>query len=216
MTEITANALPTFNSDQPILLVDADEVLLKFIQHLEMHLKEQGYALRLDTFQLSGNIYDVNNDIPAKSDDVKELISSFFDIHVDTVPAISHAADALSDLSAYYQIAVLTNIPEKHRERRQKNLKSQGFDFPVIANSGGKGPTVNKIQGIAGQKTVFIDDLPPQIASVSKHAPETHLVHFIGDPRLAKLIDKAPEAHIRIDDWREVKTHLINYADRLK
>lgn len=209
--ENTEIILPNFSTRSPILLVDADEVLLKFIQHLELHLKSEGYVLNLDTFQLAGNIRDAENLLPADQVTVKHLIASFFDTHVDTVPPIEHAANALQELSTVYQIAVLTNVPHKHRIRRQNNLLSHGFNYPVIANSGGKGPVVKKLRESTSQPIVFVDDLPPQISSVATHAPDTYLVHFVGDPRLAKLIDKAPEAHVRIDDWRELKTHLIDY-----
>ncbi|WP_262695569.1 hypothetical protein [Kordiimonas aquimaris] len=211
MTEDTEVTLPDFSPHRPILLVDADEVLLKFIQHLELHLESEGYVLNLETFQLAGNIREIENQAAADQETVKYLIASFFDKHVDTVPAIDHAAEALQQLSTVFQIAVLTNIPHKHRVRRQNNLHSHGFNYPVIANSGGKGPTIKKIQQETSQTIVFVDDLPPQLSSVATHAPDTYLVHFVGDPRLAKLINKAPDAHVRIDDWRELKAHLIDY-----
>lgn len=211
MSKDTESILSNFSLNRPILLVDADEVLLKFVQHLEFHLESEGYVLNLDTFQLAGNIREANSQQPANQETVKGLIASFFDMHVDSVPAIDHAAEALQQLSNFYQIAVLTNVPHKHRIRRQNNLHSHGFNYPVIANSGGKGPVVKSLQNKTSQPIVFVDDLPPQLSSVATHAPDTYLVHFVGDPRLAKLIDKAEDAHVRIDDWRRLKTHLIDY-----
>lgn len=204
--------LDTFSNERPILLVDADEVLLKFIEHLEYYFSTQGYELRLDTFHLVGNVYKQSEETPAAGSIVKDLLAGFFDTQVSNIPAVDHAANALKSLSDEYQIAVLTNVPHHCRERREESLRSHGFHYPVISNDGGKGPAVKHLQNSLQTPMVFVDDLPPQISSVAQHAPDTHLVHFVADPRLAKLINKAPEAHVRIDDWIELQTYLQCHA----
>jgi hypothetical protein len=200
--------LDSFVAHRPILLVDADEVLLRFMQHLELHANDEGYEVRLDSFQLTGNIYNKSSGTVASPSVVKGLIGSFFDQHVDTIPAVEGAAAALDGLSKNYQIAVLTNVPSHCRERRALSLKHLGFPYPVISNSGEKGPAVRKITDFSKSQVVFVDDLPPQLDSVAKHAPDTHLVHFVADPRLGKLIKKAPTAHVRIDEWDQLASYL--------
>lgn len=200
--------LETFVPHQPILLVDADEVLLRFMEHLEFHANNEGYELRLDSFQISGNLYDRSSGNAASPATVKELIGSFFDQHVDTVPAVDGAASALESLSEDYQIAVLTNVPSRCRERRASSLERLGFCYPVVSNSGEKGPAVRKMTDFCQNQVVFVDDLPPQLNSVAKHAPSTHLVHFVADPRLGKMIEKAPAAHVRIDEWDQLAPYL--------
>lgn len=207
MTSIEA-VISDFEAGRPTLLVDADEVLLRFVEHLEMHCSQQGYDIRLDSFRLSGNIIHRESNVAAKPTIVKDLISSFFDEHVDTIPAVDGAATALQTLSSRYQIAVLTNVPERCRDRREESLRKLGFPYPVLSNSGEKGPAVKTIQAGLSAPVTFIDDLPPQLESVASHAPKTHLVHFIADPRLARLIPKADAAHVRIDVWSDVAAHL--------
>lgn len=64
---------------RPLLLLDADEVLLRFVEHLEGHLPTVGYELRLTSFQLGGNIFSTRDAVAAKPEDVKALIAGFFE-----------------------------------------------------------------------------------------------------------------------------------------
>lgn len=200
--------LATLDPHKPLLLLDADEVLLRFVERLEAYLLTQGVELRLSSFQLSGNMYPVGADTPLPDDRTPGLIAGFFDDCVDDVPLVEGAKDALDDLSSSHQIVILTNVPSRCRARREASLHDMGLTYPVLANKGEKGPAAQRLAASVKAGTVFVDDLPPQISSVASHAPDTHRVHFIGDPRLARLIGKAPDAHERFDLWRDLHTHL--------
>ncbi len=202
------NVAAALNPARPLLIVDADEVLLRFVEHLEAFFPTRGFELRLTSFQLSGNIYEQKTNTVAPPQKVTELIGSFFDNCVDTVPAVDGAASALENLSEQYEVVVLTNVPHAHRARREAALWDMGFKYPVLSNAGEKGPAVKALKATTTHHVAFVDDLPPQLASVANHAPGTHLVHFVADPRLAAMITKAPDAHVRIDDWATLQTHL--------
>ncbi len=206
---IAEQILKTIDSTRPALIVDADEVLLRFIERMETFFPTKGYMLKLQSFQLLGNIYEQGNDQPADQTTVKSLISSFFDECVDDIPPVDDAAESLRDLSKHYNILILSNVPERCRERRQVSLKNLGMNYPVIANKGAKGPMVKTIADKICQGTSFIDDLPPNHTSVASHSPETHRIHFIADPRLSSFIPKAPDAHVRHDSWQEIRNSLI-------
>lgn len=197
------------HADRPLLLLDADNVLLQFVESLEDYLLSQGAELRLTSFQLGGNIYMQETGEAAPPEAVRQLISSFFDACVDHVPLVDGVSDALSELSDHYQIAILSNVPSRCRERRETSLKQQGIDYPVIANKGDKGPVARLLAESTNGHVAFVDDLPPQISSVAAHAPDVHRVHFVADPRLAGMIGKAPDAHARFDDWPSLVPHLI-------
>ncbi len=197
------------NPARPLLLLDADEVLLRFVEHLEAYLPTRGFELRLTSFQLGGNIYDLSTDARAEGTVVKDLLASFFDDCTHDVPLVDGAREAIESLKAHYDIAVLTNVPERCRDARMANLRAHGLDVPVIANRGEKGPVAAMLAGATDGPTVFVDDLPPQHASVAAHAPEVYRVHFIADPRLAPMLEKADDAHVRIDDWPTLERHLI-------
>lgn len=206
--------IPTLDPDRPFLLLDADEVILRFVERLERHLLDIGAELRLTSFQLSGNIFWQGSDTPAPTEDVSRMIAGFFDACVDDVPLVPGAEDALARLSEQYQIAIFSNVPAHCRDRRAASLRDRGIDFPVLANKGGKGPGVRRLAQAVRAKSVFVDDLPPQLASVATHAPGMHLVHFVGDPRLAAMIGKAPDAHARFDDWAALEQHLTTLLEQ--
>lgn len=195
--------------NRPLLLVDADEVLLRFVERLERYLESQGLFLRLDSFRLSGNIFTRDSGAPVPPAHTKGLISDFFDACVDDIDAVPDAAAALDRLSGAYRIAILSNVPARCRDRRAAALAGHGMAFPVLANSGEKGPVVRSLADRTQGPVVFIDDLPPQVSSVAAHAPETHRIHSVADPRLARLIGKAEHAHIRLDDWTALEAHLF-------
>ncbi|SDE33893.1 hypothetical protein [Kordiimonas lacus] len=207
MTSVS-DLITSIDPHRPLLLLDADEVLLRFVETLEQYLVSQGVELRLTSFQLGGNIFPLGGDAPVPGEQVRDHIAGFFDTCVDEVPLVDGALEALDGLREHYQIAILSNVPSRCRARREASLKAQGLDFPVIANKGDKGPGAKQLADAIRAHTVFVDDLPPQHASVAAHAPDIHRVHFIGDPRLAALIGKAPDAHVRFDDWPTLESHL--------
>ena len=208
--ESVDSLLTNIDRSKPILLVDADEVLLQFVIRLEEFCLGQGFELRLTSFKLAGNIYERATGDLAPPHQVKEMLANFFSECVEDMAAVPGAAQGLAELSQYYQIAILTNVPRRNKTGRRKNLAQLGMDYPVIANKGDKGPIVKLFSEATEQPTIFMDDLPPQHSSVAAHCPESHRIHFVADPRLADMIGKAPDADVRIDTWRQVKTHLIS------
>ena len=73
--------------------------------------------------------------------------------------------------------------------------------YPLIANSGPKGPAVSALAARAGAPVFFIDDGPNHHRSVARHANHVRRIHMIADARLARLIDQAPDSDHRADDW---------------
>jgi hypothetical protein len=197
--------------DQPLLIVDADEVLLQFVKALESFLLQNGYYIQFDSFQLNGNIRDKKQKKPINQAQTSELIADFFTHDVEKIEAVSGAQKALMELNSLYQIVILSNVPSHVEERRKNHLKSLGMDYPLIANSGGKGLAAKELSAIANAQTVFIDDLPPQHSSVAEHANHIHRIHMIADKRLSKLIGKAEDAHARIDQWNTTSAYLIKH-----
>ena len=198
--------------NRPLLLLDADEVLLQFVSHLEEFLLTTGHELILKSFQITGNVYHQGSGNVASPETVKQLIAQYFEACVHNSPAVEGAADALSRLADHYQIAVLSNVPHDCRTRREENLAAQGMPYPVLSNKGAKGPFALELTRDLEAQAVFVDDLPPQLKSVREHAPDVHLVHFIADPRLAEMIGKAPHADVRHDDWGSLEQHLMHLA----
>jgi len=191
----------TLDPARPLIICDADEVLLRFLVGLEGFLERNGCYLDLTSFRIHGNVKHQTTREAVADEAVTKLIADFFASDTRHLQPVEGAAEALRHLSNRAQIVILSNLPETSRNARIENLIQHGMPYPVIAGKGPKGPIVKDLLGDFGQAVVFIDDLPPNLTSVAAETPQVHRLHFIADPRLAKLLPAAADAHRRIDDW---------------
>lgn len=200
-------ALP-LDPRRPLVITDADEVVLQFVAALELFLTDRGLYLDLTSYALTGNIRRIGTGEPEPAAAVKALLADFFEERVEHVTPVPGAAEALAALSRRAQVIVLSNVPFGRREARQRALKGHGMDFPVIANHGPKGAAVAEIAARIAAPVVFVDDIPSNIASVARAAPQVIRLHFIADSRLARLSPACPECHARHDDWRSARAFI--------
>lgn len=207
MSQLEALSL---DATRPLIITDADEVLLKFMERVEIYLETQGLWIDLQNFGLTNNIKSRATNEPVK---VPTLIDDFFAAETPHIEAADGAAETLAALSDHAQIIVLTNLPADHKQARIDNLKGHGMDYPVVVNSGLKGPAVRWLADQVRGPVFFLDDIPHNINSVAEDAPDVFCIHFIADPRLQKLIDKADGATTRIDIWAEVHDYIAGHID---
>ena len=198
---------------RPLIVCDADEVLLQFVAGLERFLERQGCLLDLTSFAIHGNVRSRDTGLTVAGEDVTRLIAAFFDNETRTMEAVPGAAAALAALGARAQIVILSNLPESARGARAENLASHGMAYPVIAGHGPKGTIVKRLIADFAKPVVFVDDLPPHHTSVAAETPHVHRLHFIADPRLAKLLPPAKDAHRRIDDWPGAKDWIASVIE---
>lgn len=198
----------SLNPDMPLIISDADEVLLQFVRALGVFLDERELDLVLTNFALSGNILGRKSRQPISDGEVKRLIAAFFHEAADRLDPVDGAVDALKRLSARAQIIILSNVPAKAAAARVNAMRTLGFDYPLIANEGLKGPAVKTLTEDHRAPVFFLDDIPHNIASVAQAAPDVHLIHFVNDERLRPIVPPAPEAHARIDCWAEAEPYL--------
>jgi hypothetical protein len=194
---------PVIDPSRPLIICDADEVLVEFIKGLERFLARQELRLDLVSFRIHGNVLHHHTGQRVDDQHVTRLIGDFFatdTAHLDPVPG---AAEALSSLQADAQVIVLSNLPATARQARAENLARHGMAYPVIAGSGPKGHVVLPLIENMRAPVVFIDDLPPHHTSVASVAPHVRRLHFVADSRLARLVGPSPDAHARIDTWPE-------------
>ncbi|CAN5361023.1 hypothetical protein BH10PSE3_BH10PSE3_23060 [soil metagenome] len=196
----------TVRPDTPLVIVDVDEVLARFMHGFGTFIARHGFELRFDRYALFQNIYR-----PGETEHLdliagRALFNDFFrDGAEDLLPAIG-AADALADLSTRADMVILTNAPEHGRQARGKWLKTHGFDYPLVINSGPKGPSAAHLSERTASPSVFIDDLLPQLDSVAERAPWVNRFQMVADERLRPLAPSDPERHTRIDLWPDLKT----------
>jgi len=196
----------------PLVIVDVDEVLAQFMRGFGTFVGRHGFELRVDRFALFQNIYRPGETQHLDMIAGKALFDDFFRDGGDDLLPAEGAADALAELSTRAGVVILTNAPEHGRQTRARWLKTHGFDYPLVINSGPKGPPAAELAARTQGPSVFIDDLLPQLESVAATAPAITRFQMVSDERLRPLAPSAPDRHARIDSWPHLKAAI---AERL-
>lgn len=200
----THPATVALSGSRPLLIVDADEVILRFAEGFDRFLRERALFLDLTSYRLHGNVKRLDDRTPALDVEVTALLDEFR-AELDSLEAVEHATEALAELRALLDVVVLSNVNELQATPRVRNLAALGFDFPLIVNAGPKGPAVKTLASRAAAPAFFVDDIPQHLASAAEAAPDVYRIHLIGDERLKPLLPPSPHAHLRAEDWREAR-----------
>ncbi|KTT73045.1 hypothetical protein [Sphingomonas sanguinis] len=192
---------------KPLLICDCDEVLVHMVRHFRTWLDEaHDIDFALDRHDFFGAMTRQNGGSELSQAEAWDLLHGFFPGQMDRQTLVPHAAEALAALAARADIVILTNLVEECRVSRIEQLARFGIHHRVQCNSGGKGEPVAKLVAAHGHPvTVFVDDLPQHHASVAEHAPQVHRLHMVSEPEMAPHVPPAPDAHARIDDWRQAE-----------
>lgn len=193
---------------KPLLIVDADEVLFYFMRGLERFLESRDLYFDWASYALHGNIRRRRDDAPVAAEILHPLLQRFFAEATEGLEPVEGAANALTELSRTSQVVILSNVPMPARGARIRALARHGMAFPLIANTGPKGPAVAFMLKQAMAPAVFIDDIPHNHKSVAEMAPAVHRLHYIADPRLAALLGPAPDCHHRAETWPDMQAHI--------
>ena len=211
LSEEISNQIETLelDPDRPLVISDADEVLLQFMRQFEVYLDRNDMWIDLSSFRLQGNIKYKGSDEAVDMTN-RNIIDDFFAAETLNFSPVDGAAEALTALSKEAQVIILTNLPLAQKKERQINLSKHGMDYPVIVGSGLKGPAVKSLGDKINAPLFFLDDIPHNINSVAKYVPMSGRIHMIADPRLSKLIGAAEGASARIDQWHEAQNWILD------
>ncbi|MEC8316567.1 MAG: hypothetical protein VX006_02120 [Pseudomonadota bacterium] len=211
LSEEISNQIETLelDPDRPLVISDADEVLLQFMRQFEIYLDRNDMWIDLSSFRLQGNIKYKSSDEAVDMTN-RNIIDDFFAAETLNFSPVEGAAEALNALSKEAQIIILTNLPLAQKSERQINLSKHGMDYPVIVGSGLKGPAVKSLGEKINAPLFFLDDIPHNINSVAEYVPTSGRIHMIADPRLSKLIGAAEGASARIDQWHEAQAWILD------
>ena len=210
ISDITRRQLATLNfTGRPLVICDVDEVIVHFTRDFESYIAHHGLWLDFASVALNGNIRRIADGTPATEAHVGQLITDFFDERTLHLEPIDGAIDALLHIGETADVVLLTNLPHSAGDLRRDNLAGHGLKFPVVTNSGPKGPAINDLVTRAARPTVFIDDSPSFIASAYDHAPDVHLVHFLHDERFARHIEPLDYVSLRTGSWTEARPHIL-------
>lgn len=211
ISEITQSQLEglTLSGRRPLVICDVDEVIVHFTRDFEDYIGLHGLWLDTASFALNGNIRHRETNAPAPDSQVADLIGSFFEDRTRHMQTIDGAIESLLAFGERADVVLLTNLPHTAGDHRRENLKSHGLPYPVVTNSGPKGPAIRDLAARAVGPTVFIDDSPAFIASAHEHAPEVHLIHFLHDERFARHIEPLGFVSLRTAHWDEARPHVL-------
>lgn len=207
MTHDLSTALGRLTSGRPLLIVDADEVLLRFVEGFDRFLATQDLFLDLTSYRLHGNVKRRDDSTAVLDVEVTALLEEFRR-DLDSLELVEGARDSLHALSRRLDIVVLTNISPAQASARLRNLDVLGLTLPVVANSGPKGQAVQALASRAGRPSFFVDDIPQHLASSAQHAPDVLRIHLIGDDRLKPLLPAAEHAHFRAHGWMDAEAFI--------
>ncbi len=190
--------------ERPLIIVDVDEVLAMFMAGFERFVGRHGLEMRIDKFALFQNIYPLGGqehiDVPTG----RKLFDTFFEDEVGEIDAAPGAAEVMAAWARSANIVILTNAPDHCRRRRAQWLIDRGMPYPMIVNSGLKGPPVAELASRTSGPAAFLDDLLSNLDSVAASAPEVRRFQMCADIRLRPYAFRAPERHTAIDDWPEM------------
>jgi phosphoglycolate phosphatase-like HAD superfamily hydrolase len=192
------------DTSRPLVVSDADDVIFNFVLPFTEFLPQVGLEFTWKSYRFTGNILREDGTV-AENDEAWDAFHAFYDRHGDALEPIPGAVEALLALSARATVIVLTNLPGRHRKYRATNLARLGLNFPLVINIGRKGPAMRALAEGVGAPVFFLDDSPRHIESVAETAPDVVRLHFVGDKRLATIVEPAPRSHHRTDDWRSAR-----------
>jgi hypothetical protein len=183
------------------VVVDVDEVLAMFMRGFERFVAGHGYEMRITKFALFQNIYRCDDGEMLDIEKGRELFNHFFESDVEHMDPAPGARKALTTLARKASVVILTNAPGHGREPRARWMRKHGFPYPLIINSGPKGPAVAALAARTTAPTVFVDDLLYNLDSVASEAPQVRRFQLVADRRLRPFAPVDPGRHTRIDSW---------------
>jgi hypothetical protein len=192
---------------KPLLIVDVDEVLSRFMHGFAQFVAERGYELRFDRFALFQNLYRPGESEHLDLTTGRALANDYYETGSEYMEPVPHAIESLNELSKDAGVVVLTNAPAQAREPRGRWLRKHGIDFPLIINEGAKGGVVAALAARTRGPAAFVDDLLHNLDSAAAAAPAVHRFQLVADERLRHLAPTSTR-HRRIDHWPTLAAEL--------
>ena len=196
-------------SNRPLVICDVDEVVVHFTRDFEDFLEGLGLWLDTSISLFSSNIRNQKTRILLSPEEIEKTVVQFFAERTLDMQTIEGAVEALHSIGKSADVIMLTNLPHEAGDDRRANLAGHGLNFPVVTNSGPKGPAIQKIASQVSAPLVFIDDSPGFITSAFHHAPDVHLIHFLHDERYARLVAPLDFVSLRTNTWQEMHPHVL-------
>ena len=201
---------------KPLLISDADEVIVNMISCFEKFISKKDLYYDLSSYALFGNIKKNSDQSPVDNKKVIELLDEFYDNHTMDITFVNDALIYLKKIESELniQIIILSNLPLKNRMDREKSFNNNGLYYPVIANSGPKGPAIKEITKQFIKETFFIDDISINLLSARESVNNIKTIHYISDDRISKLAQTPKGVNLRANNWSDIYKYIKNEINR--
>ena len=167
---------------RPLIICDADEVLVQFIVGLERFLERRACYTGLDVLPHSRQRQTPSHRRARRrrrSHRTRRGVLRQRNPHSRSRPRRRRSAATSSASDA--QIVILSNLPEVRARGPHRKPRRPRHRLPGDRRQRPKGPIVKRLIGDHARPVVFIDDLPPHSTSVAAETPHVHRLHFIAD-----------------------------------
>ena len=204
----------SLDPERPLLVCDVDEVVVHFTRAFEVYIGEQDLWLDTRSFALNGNIRRRQTGEELAHSHVGQLIGSFFVERTEHLEAIEGAVEWLIAIGKVADVVMLSNLPHDAAEARRRNLNRHGLHYPLVTNTGPKGPALKAVASDGKGPVVFIDDSPSFLTSAHEHLPRAHLIHFLHDERFARHLAPLSFVSLTTGRWSEAGPHIMEVLTR--
>ena len=201
---------------KPLLISDADEVIVNMISCFEEFISKKDLYYDLSSYALFGNIKKKIDQSPVDNKKVINLLDEFYDNHTMDITFVNDALIYLKKIenNLNLQIIILSNLPLRNREEREKSFNNNGLNYPVIANFGPKGPAIKEITQEFEKDIFFIDDISTNLLSARESVNNIKTIHYVSDSRISKLAQTPEGINIRANNWNEIYKYIKNEINR--
>ena len=197
------------NSNLPLLICDADEVIFQFMNGFENFLNKKDLYFAYESFMLLGNIKKIKDDSILQKKEIPTLINNFFREYAISLKLIDGSKKILKELSKLINIVILTNMPTEYVHKRVQALENNEMFYNVISNKGLKGHVCAELEKKTNSSVIFIDDSPNQIASVATNSKKILKIHFLQHPKLLKILPEVKESDFNTREWKDIKKIIL-------
>lgn len=190
---------------RPLLVADVDEVVLDFVGPFTRFLAHAGYAFASRSFRLTGNVVNAESGEKVDPAATGALLDAFFAAQAEWQTAAKGAVSALARLARDIEIVLLTAMPHRFHAVRRQHLDALGVPYPLLTTEMAKGPAIARLRGDGGRPVAFVDDLPPNLASVRESVADAHLFHLMAHAGMRALLPELPDGIRPLADWDDAE-----------
>lgn len=188
-------------SRDALLVLDVDEVVLHFIAPFRALLAEYGAHLSPDSFRLTGNVRSVATGTAISGNELDRVTDRLYREQERRQTPVEGVDAALAELSELADIVFLTAMTPSHYPARRRLLDAANLRYPLIATKRSKGAVAAELTERRPGTLVFVDDLPPNLVSVSRSVAGARLVHLMADDAFRPHLPPLPRGAVAATDW---------------